>query len=286
MPLAASRGRRFKSCPRYCKTAGQVPLLSQEGHFALGDRDQIRDLTARIWGSGGETAREGCSCLRRRGGCGTAMTGSISRRPRSGAARPTRPTRPTGGRSVPGGCSLYGRAVKRHFLFRRNFARMILRAARWKTAGTVPKRGVLFGAPHTSNWEWVLTMLLAWDSGIQVRLLVKQEFFRGPVAPVLRATGAIALDRRNPGATIRGLLVEAEVDEPFVLGIAAEGTRSKGEYGSPASTGSLSRAVCRSRWRFSMPPRARSAGGRPFLRPATCAPTWIGSVRSTQTRPA
>jgi len=125
---------------------------------------------------------------------------------------------------------LYGRAVKRHFLFRRNFARMVLRAARWKTAGTVPKRGVLVGAPHTSNWDWVLTMLLAWDSDIQIRLLVKQEFFRGPVAPVLRATGAIALDRRNPGATIRGLLVEAEGDESFVLGIAAEGTRSKGEY--------------------------------------------------------
>jgi len=35
---------------------------------------------------------------------------------------------------------------------------------------------------------------------------------------------------QDPGATIRGLLVEAEVDEPFVLGIAAEGTRSKGEY--------------------------------------------------------
>ena len=35
---------------------------------------------------------------------------------------------------------------------------------------------------------------------------------------------------QDPGATIRGLLVEAEGDESFVLGIAAEGTGSKGEY--------------------------------------------------------
>ena len=125
---------------------------------------------------------------------------------------------------------LYGRAVKRHFFLRRNFARLVLRAARWQTVGTVPRRGVLVGAPHTSNWDWVLTMLLAWDNDIQIKLLVKKEFFRGPLAPVLRATGAIALDRTDPGTTIRDLLLEAEGDEPFVLGLAAEGTRSRGEY--------------------------------------------------------
>lgn len=86
------------------------------------------------------------------------------------------------------------------------------------------------GAPHTSNWDWVLTMLLAWDYKIQIRLLVKQEFFRGPLAPLLRASGAVALDRDDPGETINALLLEAEGDHPFVLGLAAEGTRSKGEF--------------------------------------------------------
>ncbi len=124
----------------------------------------------------------------------------------------------------------YRRAVNRHFFVRRNVARLALRASRWKTVGTVPQRAVLVGAPHTSNWDWVLTMLLAWDNNIQIRLLVKQEFFKGPLAPLLRATGAVPLDRKSPGATIRGLLAEAEGDEPFVLGIAAEGTRSKGDY--------------------------------------------------------
>ena len=120
--------------------------------------------------------------------------------------------------------------MSRRFLLRRTFARLALRAVRWKTVGTVPQRAVLVGAPHTSNWDWVLTMLLAWDSEIPLKLLVKQEFFRGPLAPLLRATGAISLDRDDPGATIRELLREAERDEPFVLGLAAEGTRSRGEY--------------------------------------------------------
>ncbi|MFC5177655.1 lysophospholipid acyltransferase family protein [Nocardioides taihuensis] len=118
----------------------------------------------------------------------------------------------------------------RPFLLRRTLARVLLRLTGWKTVGTVPKRGILVGAPHTSNWDWVLTMLLAWDSGVQIRLLVKDAFFKGPLAPVMRATGAVELDRANPGATIRSLLEDAESDETFLLGIAAEGTRSRGEY--------------------------------------------------------
>jgi 1-acyl-sn-glycerol-3-phosphate acyltransferase len=125
---------------------------------------------------------------------------------------------------------MYGRAVSRRFLVRRTVARLALRAARWRTVGTVPPRSVLVGAPHTSNWDWVLTLLLAWDYRIDIRLLVKRELFRGPLGPLLRATGAVELDRSSPGATIRALLAEAEGADPFVLGIAAEGTRSKAEF--------------------------------------------------------
>ena len=73
-------------------------------------------------------------------------------------------------------------------------------------------------------------MLLAWDNNVQIRLLVKDSFFKGPLAPIMRASGAVELDRANPGATIRTLLEDSETDETFLLGIAAEGTRSKAEY--------------------------------------------------------
>src|SRR4051794_18901875 len=118
----------------------------------------------------------------------------------------------------------------RPFLLRHALARVALRAVRWRTVGTVPSRGILVGAPHTSNWDWALTMLLAWDSRVQIRLLVKDSFFKGPLAPFMRWTGAVELDRADPGATIRRLLADAETDETFLLGIAAEGTRSKGDY--------------------------------------------------------
>lgn len=118
----------------------------------------------------------------------------------------------------------------RHFLVRRTFARVALRLSRWTTTGEVPRKGVLVGAPHTSNWDWVLTLLLAWDSSVQIRLLVKESFFKGPLGVLMRATGAVPLDRSNPGGTIRALLADAETDETFLLGLAAEGTRSKVDY--------------------------------------------------------
>ena len=118
----------------------------------------------------------------------------------------------------------------RPFLVRRGLARLVLRLSGWRTTGTVPPTAILVGAPHTSNWDWVVTQLLAWDNSIRIRLLVKDSFFKGLLGILMRATGAVELDRANPGATIRGLREDQRSDETFLLGIAAEGTRTKGEY--------------------------------------------------------
>lgn len=109
-------------------------------------------------------------------------------------------------------------------------AKGALRATRWKLVGSVPRTGILVGAPHTSAWDWVAMLMIAWANGRRPQVLIKREYFRGLFGPILRATGGIPLDRANPGATIRALLEEAKGDEPFLLVIAAEGTRGKGKY--------------------------------------------------------
>lgn len=115
-------------------------------------------------------------------------------------------------------------------MIRKAFARTLLRVARWNRVGRVPTSGILVGAPHTSNWDWVAMLLLMWADGVQPRVLIKQEFFKGPLAPVLRMTGGVPLDRGNPGATIRAMLAQAEASKEFLLVLAAEGSRDKGEY--------------------------------------------------------
>jgi 1-acyl-sn-glycerol-3-phosphate acyltransferase len=115
-------------------------------------------------------------------------------------------------------------------MLRKGFARLVLRFSRWQTVGHAPVSGIMVGAPHTSNWDWVAMLLLTWQDGIQARVLIKRELFRGPLALLLRATGGIPLDRRNPGETVRALLAQAEGDEQFLLVLAAEGTRGKADY--------------------------------------------------------
>ena len=113
---------------------------------------------------------------------------------------------------------------------RKALARLVLRLARWRTVGDVPRSGVLVGAPHTSNWDWVAMWLLMWSGGVPPRVLIKQEIMRTPLGPLLRANGGISLDRQNPGAVVRNLVAEAKGGEPFLLIIAAEGTRKKVDY--------------------------------------------------------
>lgn len=116
---------------------------------------------------------------------------------------------------------------------RRAFARAALRATRWRLVGTVPTKGILVGAPHTSRWDWVAMLMIAWSNGARPQVLVKHTYFKGPLAWIMRHTGGIPLDRENPGATIRALLEDAETHDSFLLVIAPEGTRSETAYWKP-----------------------------------------------------
>ena len=116
---------------------------------------------------------------------------------------------------------------------RRALSRGILKGTRWRLSGEVPESGILVGAPHTSRWDWVAMLLIAWANSKRPQVLIKHTYFKGPLGWVLHHTGGIPLDRENPGATIRALLKEAEGHESFLLAIAAEGTRGAGEYWKP-----------------------------------------------------
>jgi 1-acyl-sn-glycerol-3-phosphate acyltransferase len=111
-----------------------------------------------------------------------------------------------------------------------SLARAVLRLARWRVVGEVPRTGILVGAPHTSNWDFVLMLLLMWQGGVPPRVLAKQELFRGPLGSLMRRLGGIPVDRRNAAGLVRELVARARTDEDFLLIIAAEGTRTKGEY--------------------------------------------------------
>jgi 1-acyl-sn-glycerol-3-phosphate acyltransferase len=115
-------------------------------------------------------------------------------------------------------------------MIRRRLARGIFRLTGWTMVGELPRAGIFVGAPHTSNWDFVLTLLVTWQAGLSPQILIKKEFFRGPVGWLLRLAGGIPVDRKRPAGVIDELVRQASSGESFVLVLAAEGTRKKTEY--------------------------------------------------------
>jgi 1-acyl-sn-glycerol-3-phosphate acyltransferase len=106
---------------------------------------------------------------------------------------------------------------------RSRLAGLVLRAARWSAVGTAPRTGVLVGAPHTSNWDFAMMLLIMWRGGVTPRVLIEKELFRGPLAWLLPRLGGLPLDRDHPGAVVRQLVREARSGEPFLLGTCQKG---------------------------------------------------------------
>lgn len=118
----------------------------------------------------------------------------------------------------------------------RQIGRTVLRLLGWRLTGRYPRtpKLVVIGAPHTSNWDGVVALATILSLGLDLRLMVKHTLFRGPLGALLRALGAVPVDRRAPGGVVETLVTRFASSDRFVLGIAPEGTRTRG---APWKTG-------------------------------------------------
>lgn len=110
--------------------------------------------------------------------------------------------------------------------------KLILRLVGWKAAPGEPPRGgcVVVCAPHTSNFDYVLMLAVAWIHGLSLSFLGKEALFKGPLGWLMRATGGVPVNRSAPQGLV-GQMVEAFQRNPGMhLAIPAEGTRSRTEH--------------------------------------------------------
>lgn len=104
--------------------------------------------------------------------------------------------------------------------------------SRWTLAGEpAPTRPtVLVGAPHTSNWDFVLMLAIAWRKGIDVRWLGKKSLFTGWRGPIMRGLGGIPVDRADPSRVVGEVVERIRAGEVFGLVVTPDGTRGAHEY--------------------------------------------------------
>ncbi|MFF2277307.1 1-acyl-sn-glycerol-3-phosphate acyltransferase [Agromyces sp. NPDC058126] len=104
--------------------------------------------------------------------------------------------------------------------------------SRWTLTGEpAPTRPtVLVGAPHTSNWDFVLMLAIAWRLGIDVRWLGKKSLFTGWRGPIMRGLGGIPVDRADPSRVVGEVVERIRAGEVFGLVVTPDGTRGAHEY--------------------------------------------------------
>lgn len=105
---------------------------------------------------------------------------------------------------------------------------MILRLFRWRITGALPNepRAVLISAPHTSNLDGFFTAVSSLALGLQCYFLVKHTAFVGPFGKLLRAVGALPVDRANSKNLVSDMARQIRESERMWLAIAPEGTRN------------------------------------------------------------
>ncbi len=104
-----------------------------------------------------------------------------------------------------------------------------LKLAGWKIEGTPPAvdRYVLIAAPHTSNWDFPLMLAIAFQLRIKVFWMGKDTLFRGPMGPIMRWLGGIAVERSQANGLVQQIVMEYQRCDELVVAIPPEGTRSK-----------------------------------------------------------
>ncbi len=110
-------------------------------------------------------------------------------------------------------------------------SKLFLRLLGWKAMEPPVEepKCIILGVPHTSSWDFIISYFYYNSVGGKAYVMVKKEFFWGPLAPLMRALGAVPVDRKK-GATVAKQMIEAmNKAEKMHLAIAPEGTRQRTE---------------------------------------------------------
>ena len=114
--------------------------------------------------------------------------------------------------------------------FLRAVSRACLWMAGWKVEGALPPgvgKAVLIAAPHTSNWDLPLTLMVAFSLRLNIYWMGKASIFRFPFRHTMMWLGGIPVHREKSNNLV-ALSADAirDADRVMQLVVPPEGTRS------------------------------------------------------------
>ncbi len=99
----------------------------------------------------------------------------------------------------------------------------------WKLVGELPKekKYVIIAVPHTSNWDFPLTLALAFVFGFKLYWMGKDSLFKGAYGPIMRWLGGISIDRSKSNNLVQQMIEAFDSYDELTVTVPPEGTRSK-----------------------------------------------------------
>ena len=99
----------------------------------------------------------------------------------------------------------------------------------WRIEASVPNlpKFVLVGAPHTSNWDFVLAMLTVLALGIRISWMGKHTLFRPPFGWFYTWLGGVPIERDSKSGIVEQIIETFKKRDRFIIGVTPEGTRKK-----------------------------------------------------------
>ena len=118
--------------------------------------------------------------------------------------------------------------AKRSFILHM-IGKIFLYLTGWKIEGTLPnvKRIVVVSAPHTSNWDFIIGMILLLGIDLKAYFLVKKSIFVPLFKILLKKLGGIPVDRNNPELLVQKIADYSKNNEGVLILVTPEGTRKK-----------------------------------------------------------
>jgi 1-acyl-sn-glycerol-3-phosphate acyltransferase len=106
-----------------------------------------------------------------------------------------------------------------------------LKLSGWTIEGQLPshaRKCVFIAAPHTSNWDLPMTLMVAFALQLHPRWMGKASIFNWPFGGLMRWLGGIPVDRSKSNNLVESSAQAIrDASEPLQLIVPPEGTRSK-----------------------------------------------------------
>ncbi|MFT4993187.1 MAG: 1-acyl-sn-glycerol-3-phosphate acyltransferase [Paraglaciecola sp.] len=101
----------------------------------------------------------------------------------------------------------------------------------WRFSGVFPSHSkmILIVAPHTSNWDFVIGLAVAFSLRLKITFFGKHSIFIPPFNRLLRHWGGIPVERSASHGVVGQIAAEMRKADKMILCLAPEGTRSKVE---------------------------------------------------------